>query len=317
MGLRGNITRTNLAYANLNRDWRVYEALGKSLITKARRLHRSDTNGLDIEEMIYAVDSSSIDLCVSLFPWAKFKKTNSAVKMHTQMELTGSIPVFISITAGCVHDVNFLDEILFEPGSIYIFDRGYLDFRRLRRIATFGAYFVIRSKTNTRISVTEAHPVEESLGLNCDQTVRFSSVQGKRDYPERLRRISYIDPLTEKKLTFLTNCFHLPAVVVADIYRNRWQIELFFKWIKQNLRIKSFYGNSENAVRTQIWIAICVYLMVACLNKEHRIEGQLSRILQLLSVNVFEKLPLRELLMNSAPMKDSEPNSNQLTFNGF
>lgn len=317
MGVRGEITRTNLAYANLHRDWRVYEALAQILVAKARRLHLGDANGLEIEEMVYVVDSTSIDLCVTLYPWATFKRTNGAVKMHTQMELTGSIPVFVRVTTGSVADVDFLDRIFYEAGCLYVFDRGYLDFRRLRRIALAGAWFVIRPKRNTRFSVAGSRPVDKTTGLRCDQTIRLSSAQGRRDYPERLRRVVYVDPDTGKRLAFLTNHFGLPALAIAKIYKNRWRIELFFKWIKQNLRIKAFYGTSENAVRTQIWIAVSVYLMVAILNKELNTDEKLSRILQVLSVNVFEKVPLCELLMKSAPEESADPNLNQLMLNGF
>lgn len=317
MGVRGNITRTNLAYANKHRDWRVYEALAQVLVRKARRLYAGDANGLDIDEMVYAVDASTIDLCLSMFPWARFKSTKAAIKLHTQIDLTGSIPVFISLTEGSVHDVNFLDDMYFEAGSIYVFDRGYLDFTRLYRIATAGGYFVIRSKKNTRFTVCESHPVDKSTGLRCDQSIRLSTAKGKKGYPERIRRIGYFDEQTQKRLTFLTNNFTLPALTIAAIYKHRWRIELFFKWIKQNLRIKVFYGTSENAVYTQIWIAMCTYLMIACLSKTHRIDESLSRILQILSVNTFQKLPVGELLTANMLEKSNNSTSNQLTFNGF
>jgi len=267
MGIKGNVTRTNLAYANEHRDWRVYEALAQVLIRKARRLYADDSTGLDLDEMVYAVDASTIDLCLSVFPWASFRKAKGAIKLHTQIDLHGPIPVFIRITDGSVYDVHFLDQIIFEAGSIYVFDRGYFDFKRLFRIEKANSYFVIRSKKNTRFYVFESRPVDKSTGLRCDQVIRLSSAKGKRDYPKRLRRISFIDTETGKRLVFLTNHLDLPAITIAIIYKSRWKIELFFKWIKQNLRIKAFYGTSENAVRTQIWIALCVYLMVACLNK--------------------------------------------------
>ena len=296
MGIRGNITRTNLAYANEHRDWRVYEALAQILIRKARRLYAGDSNGLDLDEMVYAVDASTIDLCLSVFPWAHFRSTKAAIKLHTQIDLTGPIPVFMRITDGSVHDVHFMDQIDYHPGSIYVFDRGYLDFSRLFRIETARSYFVIRSKSNTRFYVIESRPVDKTTGLRCDQTIRLQTKKGKRDFPRRLRRISYVDTESGKRLVFLTNHFDLPALTIAAIYKNRWQIELFFKWIKQNLRIKAFFGTTENAVRTQIWIALCVYLLVACLNKIHGIDESLSRILQILSVNVFQKVPFNELL---------------------
>lgn len=315
MGIRGNITRTNLAYANEFRDWRVYEALAGILIRKARELYAEDANGLDIEEMVYAVDASTIDLCLSMFPWATFRRTKAAIKLHTQIDLKGSIPVFICITDGSVHDVHFLDQIRFEAGSIYVFDRGYVDFRRLYAIHKAGAFFVIRVKSNTRFYVSESRPVDKSTGLRCDQIIRLNTDKAKRDFPTHLRRISFVDPLTNKRLVFLTNHFDLPALAVAAIYKSRWQIELFFKWIKQNLRIKAFYGTSENAVRTQIWIAICVYLKVACLNKVHGINQSMSRILQVLSVNVFQKEPIHQLLRSYDTRDAKNDICNQLTFN--
>lgn len=317
MGVRGNITRTNLAYANEQRDWQVYEALAQVLIRKARRLHAGDSNGLDLDEMVYAVDSSTIDLCLSMFPWANFRKTKSAIKLHTQIDLIGSIPVFMRITEGAKHDVHFLNQMIFEAGSIYVFDRGYLDFTCLFGIERANAFFVIRSKTNIRFHVAESRPVDKSTGLRCDQTIRLSTARSKRSYPQLLRRISYMDTETGKRLTFLTNHFGLSAIRIAEIYKARWQIELFFKWIKQNLRIKAFYGTSENAVRTQIWIAISVYLMVACLNKLNGIDESLSRILQVLSVNVFRKVPVNQLLTNDNKQNSSNDNCNQLILNGF
>lgn len=317
MGVRGNISRTNLAYANSHRDWRVYQALAHILIQKARRLYADDTHGLDIDEIVYAVDASTIDLCLSMFPWAKFKATKAAIKLHTQIDITGCIPVVISITEGAVHDVNFLDEMYFEAGSIYVFDRGYLDFERLYRINTAGGYFVIRSKKNTRFTVLESRPVDKSSGLRCDQIIRLSTLKGRKDYPERIRRIGFFDAETKKRLTFLTNNFEISALIIAAIYKNRWRIELFFKWIKQNLRIKVFYGTSRNAVYTQIWIAVCTYLMVACLSKTHGIGESLSRILQILSVNVFQKLPLVELVPKSKSEDLDSEELNQLILNGF
>lgn len=317
MGIRGKVTRTNLAYANEHRDWRVYEALTQVLIRKARRHYSADSNGLDIDEMVYAVDASTIDLCLSMFPWAHFRKTKAAIKLHTQIDLSGSIPVFIRITDGSVHDVHFMDRMLLEAGSIYVFDHGYLDFARLFKIGRANAYFVIRAKSNTSFHIRESRPVDKSCGLRCDQTIRLSTYKGKRDYPEKLRRISFFDTETRKRLVFLTNHFDLPAELIAAIYKRRWQIELFFKWIKQSLRIKAFFGTSENAVRTQIWIAICVYLMVACLNKVHGFDESLSRILQILSVNVFQKVPVSQLLGDYASDKSESPIRNQLSFNGF
>ena len=267
--------------------------------------------------MVYALDSTTIDLCLSMFPWATFRQTKSAIKLHTLMDLRGSIPVFISITEGSVHDVNILDKILIEAGSIYVMDHGYVDFARLHRIEEARAFFVTRAKSNLRFYVSHSNPVDRSSGLRCDQIIGLSIKKSKTDYPAKLRRIRYVDPETGQSLTFLTNQFELPALTIAAVYKSRWHIELFFKWIKQNLRIKSFYGTSTNAVKTQIWIAICVYLMVACLNKMHGLNENLSRILQVLSVNVFQKDPVVQLLAKIETMNDNSSNSNQLMFNDF
>jgi hypothetical protein len=317
MGFRGKVTRTNLAYANEHRDWRVYADLAQVLIRRARRLYASDSHGLDLEEMVYALDASTIDLCLTLFPWAHFRPTKAAVKLHTMMDLRGSIPVFISITDGSVHDVNILDEIAFEPGSIYVMDRGYVDFRRLNRIHQAGAFFVTRAKSNLAFYVSQSRPVDQSIGLRCDQRIGLKTAKSKRDYPEKLRRIRFIDAETGKRFVFLTNHGGLPAITVARIYKRRWHIELFFKWIKQNLRIKAFYGTTENAVKTQIWAAISVYLMIACLNKIHGFDENLSRILQVLSVNAFQKEPLSQILTKFDTREDDLELRNQLTFNGF
>ncbi|MBC2602524.1 IS4 family transposase [Puniceicoccus vermicola] len=309
MGIRGKIVRTNLAYANGNRDWRVYEALAQILIHKARRLYVEDSNGLDIEEMVYALDASTIDLCLSMFPWAHFRQTKAAVKLHTMIDLRGSIPVFMRITDGSVHDVSILDEMIFKPSSIYVMDREYVDFAWLYRIHQAGAFFVTRAKSNMAFYVSDSLPVDKASGLRCDHSVGLKTAKSKRDYPAKLRRIRFVDPETGKSLVFINNHFGLSAVTIAKIYpaeRDRWHIvpsgrrhqQLFFKWIKQNLRIKAFYGTSENAVKTQIWIAICVYLMVACLNKIHGFGEKLSRILQVLSVNAFQKAPLHQLFMD-------------------
>ena len=317
MGFRGNITRTNLAYANEHRDWRVYADLAQVLIRRARRLYASDGHGLDIDEMVYALDASTIDLCLSMFPWAHFRQTKAAVKLHTMIDLKGSIPVFISITAGSVHDVNILDDIAFEPGSIYAMDRGYVDFQRLYRIHQAGAFFVTRAKSNMAFYVSTSRPVDKTTGLRSDQRIGLKTNKSKCDYPEKLRRVRYTDAETGKSLVFITNHFGLPAITIAYIYKSRWHIELFFKWIKQNLRIKAFYGTSENAVKTQIWVAISVYLMVACLNKIHGFDENLSRILQVLSVNAFQKEPINQILTKLETRNDDLELRNQLMFNGF
>jgi len=317
MGFRGNITRTNLAYANEHRDWRVYADFAQLLIRRARKLYSEDSHGLDIDEIVYALDASTIDLCLTLFPWAHFRTTKAAIKLHTLMDLNGSIPVFISITDGSVNDVNALDYLRFEAGSIYVMDRGYIDFKRLNRIHRAGAFFVTRAKTNLAFNVSQSHPVDKKTGLRCDQNINLRTTKSKHDYPEKLRRIRYMDTEIGKSLVFISNHFELPATTIAAIYKRRWQIELFFKWIKQNLRIKTFYGRSENAVKTQIWIAVCVYLMVACLNKAHHLDENLSRILQILSVNVFQKEPINQVLTKSEAESSSIELHNQLTFNDF
>ncbi len=318
MGIRGNVTRTNLAYANEHRNWRVYGAFAQVLIAKARRLYAEDTIGLDIEEIVYALDASStIDLCLSLFGWATFRRAKAAIKLHTMIDLRGSIPVFISITDGSVHEVNILDELAFEPASIYVMDRGYLDFERLFRIQLATAFFVTRAKRNMSFYVSASQPVDRSSGISCDQTIRLTVAKSKSQYPDKLRRIRYRDGATGQWLVFLTNNFTLPALTIAAIYKSRWQIELFFKWIKQNLRIKAFFGNTENAVKTQIWIAICVYLMIACLKKMHGITENLSRILQVLSVNVFQKDPIYQLLTKFETRKPDLALHKQLVFKDF
>ena len=317
MGIRGNVTRTNLAYANEHRDWRVYQELASLLTTRARRLYADDGQDLGIEEMVYALDSTTIDLCMNLFPWATFRREKSAIKLHTLLDIRGSIPVFISITEASVHDVNTLDDIAFEPASIYVMDRGYIDFARLHTIEQARAYFVTRAKHNLAFYVVQSRPVDKANGLKCDQTIKLTIAKTKRAYPNALRRISCTDTETNVSFTFLSNHFGLSAQTIATLYKNRWKIELFFKWIKQNLRIKAFYGLSENAVKTQIWIAICVYIVVACLNKSLGINANLSKMLQVCSVNAFQKEPLNELLTKHALTTDEPPVCNQLTFNDF
>ena len=317
MGIRGNVTRTNLAYANEHRNWRLYEALAQVLIAKARRLYAQDAIGLDVDEMVYALDASTIDLCLSLFRWAIFRRTKAAIKLHTMMDLRGSIPVFISITDASVHDVNILDELAFEPASIYVMDRAYVDFERLFRIHSAAAFFVTRAKSNMSFYVSASQPVDRSSGISCDQIIGLKVAKSKSQYPGKLRRIRYRDEATGKWLVFLTNNFTLPALTIAAIYKSRWRIELFFKWIKQNLRIKAFYGTTENAVKTQIWVAICVYLMVACLKKVHGVTENLSRILQVMSVNVFQKDPVYQLLAKFETREPELALHNQLMFKGF
>lgn len=317
MGFRGNITRSNLAYANLWRDWRVYEALAQVLIRKTKRLYAAEKDPIGLNGMVVAVDSSTIDLCLTLFPWADFRKTKAAVKIHTQMDLQGSIPLFIDVTKGREHDVSFLDRMPVAPGTIYVMDRGYLDFARLFRLGQAGAFFVIRAKRNLDFHVRESRKVAKNTGLRSDQTIRLSGALSKERYPIALRRVHFFDEETGKDLVFLSNDFSIPALTVALVYKSRWQIELFFKWIKQNLRIKSFFGTSDNAVRTQIWIAICTYLLVASLKKTLPIDHSLTRILQVLSVNAFQKVSIHQILTESFTNFDKTESPKQLIFNDF
>ena len=295
MGIRGNIARSTLAYANENRDWRIYCDFAQTLIHQARKLYADDDFGLELEETVYALDASTIDLCLSLFPWARFRKTKGAIKLHTLLDLKGNIPAFIAITDGKVQDVNILDELAPEAGAIYIMDRGYLDFARLYTIHQFSAFFVIRLKRNTKFRRLYSRPVDRTTGVICDQTIVLSGFYSKKDYPEKLRRVKYFDAEKNQRFNFLTNQFLLPPLIIAELYKNRWQIELFFKWIKQHLRIKSFYGTSENAVKTQIWIAVSVYVLVAIIKKRLNLDQSLYTILQILSITLFEKMPLYQI----------------------
>lgn len=299
MGIRSNISRSNLAHANENRDWRIYADFAQVLIHTARELYKNDEFCIELDQTVYALDSTTIDLCLSLFPWARFRKQKGAIKLHTLIDLRGCIPSFIKITDGKVHDVNILDELVPEPGSVYVMDRGYLDFARLYTIHLCFASFVIRSKKNLKFQRLYSHPIDKSTGLVCDQTIVFSNSGAAKDYPEKLRRIRYYDAKNQKYLTFLTNNFALPALTIALIYKSRWQIELFFKWIKQHLRIKAFYGTSENSVKTQVWIAISVYVLVAIIKKRLNLDHSLYTILQIFSVTLFEKVPILQTLTNS------------------
>jgi transposase len=296
MGIRSKVSRSTLAKANENRDWRIYADFAQHLIQTARTLYRNETFGVELSDTVYALDSSTIDLCLSLFPWARFRKTKGAVKLHTLLDLRGSIPTFIEITDGKCHDVNILDELIPEPGCYYIMDRGYLDFKRLHNFERHGAYFVIRAKSNFKFRRLYSNSIDKSIGLKCDQTILLTGFYPSKNYPDKLRRIRYHDSETDKRFTFLTNNFSLPAITITQLYKSRWQIELFFKWIKQHLKIKSFYGTSENAVKTQIWIAISVYLLVAIAKKRLNIEAPLYTFLQILSVTPFEKVPILQLL---------------------
>ena len=299
MGIRSKVSRSTLAKANENRDWRIYADFAQILIQNARELYRDEKFGVELSETVYALDSSTIDLCLSLFPWATFRKTKGAIKLHTLLDLRGNIPTFIEITDGKYHDVNVLDELIPEPGCYYIMDRGYLDFERLHNFESSDAYFVIRAKSNFQFRRLYSKNVDKSTGLKCDQTILLTGFYPSKNYPDKLRRIRYHDSETDKNFTFLTNNFSIPARTITQLYRSRWQIELFFKWIKQHLKIKSFYGTSENAVKTQIWIAISVYLLVAIVKKRLNIEASLYTFMQILSVTPFEKIPILQLLRDT------------------
>ena len=299
MGFRGNITRSTLADANERREWRIYADFAQVLIHTARELYRGEDFGAELDETVYALDSTTIDLCLSLFPWARFRKRKGAVKLHTLLDLSGNIPSYIEITDGKVHDVNILDDLIPEPGSFYVMDRGYVDFARLYRFTEHAAFFVTRAKANLQCRRLYSGPIDKSLGLLFDQTVVLTGFYAAKDYPDKLRRTRYRDDQTERTLTFLSNNFTVPALTIAQLYKCRWQVELFFRWIKQHLRIKAFYGTSENAVKTQIWIAISVYVLVAIIKKELRLQASLYTILQILSVTAFEQVPITQVLMNS------------------
>jgi len=300
MGLRARISRSTLAHANERRDWRIWADFAQVLIREARELYAEDRFGVDLDETAYAFDSTTISLCLSLFPWARFKKTKAAVKAHTLLDLRGNIPCWIHVTTGEVCDVTVLDVLPVEPGAFYILDRGYLDFARLFALAEHSAFFITRTKRNINYRRLYSRPVDKSVGLRCDQTVALVHYYAHRHYPDNLRLIKYVDPETAKRLSFLTNNFQLPALTVAQLYRRRWQVELFFRWIKQHLRIKAFFGASENAVITQIWIAVSVYVMVAIMKKRlHLPDLSLYSILQILSVSLFEKKPILSALRPS------------------
>ena len=292
MGIRGKVSRNTLANANQVRDWRIYEDFAQILIARARKLYIHDSFGIDLGNTVYALDSTTIDLCLSLFPWAEFRKTKGAVKLHTLLDLRGSIPTVVVITHGKIHDVNILDQIAIEPGAFYVMDRGYLDFARLHRIHESGAFFIIRAKRNFRFKRVYSQKVDKSTGIQCDQIVAPENFYAKKDYPSKLRRIKYYDTENDMRLIFLTNNLILPAQTIADLYRCRWHVELFFKWIKQHLRIKAFYGTTENAVKTQVWIAISVYVLVSIVKKLLKLDQSLYTILQILSVTLFEKTPI-------------------------
>ncbi len=312
MGFRGKVSRNTLAHANEFRDWRIYADFAQILIARARHLYANDSFDVELKQMVYALDSTTIDLCLSLFPWAKFRKHKAAVKLHTLLDLHGNIPSVIFMTHGKIHDVKILDELVLEAGAIYLMDRGYLDFARLYKIHQTPAFFITRAKRNFSFQRLYSHPIEKITGLQCDQTIVLEGFYAQKDYPTLLRRIRYFDTARDKRLIFLTNNFVLPALTITHLFRCRWQIELFFKWIKQHLRIKAFYGTSENAVKTQIWIAISVYVLVAIVKRQLGLEMNLYTILQILSITLFEKRPILQAFSNEIYINQQNDTSNQL-----
>ena len=312
MGIRSKVARNTLANANKKRDWRIYADFAQLLIYEAQELYRNEDFGIELTESVYALDSTTIDLSLSVFPWANFRQNKAAIKLHTLLDLRGNIPTFIHISDGKLHDVNVLDKLIPEPGSFYIMDRGYLDFSRLFHINQWAAFFVIRAKSNFQFHRIYSHPTEQDTGVKCDQTIRLAGFYPSKDYPDKLRRIKYFDSTTGKTFVFLTNNFTLPAQTIADLYRCRWQVELFFKWIKQHLRIKSFFGTSENAVKSQVWIAVSVYVIVAIIKKRLKITTSLYTILQVLSLTIFEKMPLLQIVTKNDYKSKTNVPSNQL-----
>ena len=312
LGIRSVMARNTLANANMVRDWRIYADVAQSLIGIARRLYIDEPFGVDLKETVYALDTTTIDLCLSVFPWAPFRTAKAAVKLHTLLDLRGNIPTFIHISDGKMHEVNVLDQLLPEPGAFYIIDRGFIDFERLYRFHEAGSFFVTRGKSNLKAKRRYSHPIDRSTGLICDQTVVLTGFQSHKDFESPLRRIRFKDPETAKNLVFLTNNFTLPALTITELYRCRWQVELFFKWIKQHLRIKAFFGTSENAVKSQIWIAVSVYVLVAIVKKRLNLSASLYEMLQILSLTMFERIPLDQLLAQIVPDEMQHASGNQL-----
>lgn len=313
LGIKQVVSHSSLTRANENRDWRIWADFANHLIRVARPLYVEDNDfTLELNNTVYALDASTIDLCLSVFHWAKFRQKKGAVKLHTLMDLRGDIPVFIAITDGKVHDVNVLDQIFLEAGAFYIVDKGYYDFERLNKIDRAKSFFVIRAKKNLKFNRLYSHAVDKSTGLKCDQTIKLTGINSKIAYPDKLRRIKYLDETKPKTYIFLTNNFELDALTITSLYKNRWHIELFFKWIKQHLKIKKFWGYSENAVKTQIWIAVCTYLLVAIIKRQLNLKLSLYEILQILSVSVFDKTPLNQLLMKDNLQLSDDVGHNQL-----
>lgn len=312
VGIRGRVARSTLSDANAARDWRIYRDFALALIAQARKLYANEPFGVELSNTVYALDTTTIDLCLALFPWARFKKTKAAVRLHTLLDLRGNIPTFVHISDGKMHEVNVLDQIAFEAGSFYIMDRGFLDFARLYALHLAQAFFVTRARSNTQYRRLYSHAIDKACGLRCDQTIVLTGVDSCTDYPVQLRRVKFYDAEHDKLLVFLTNNFDLPAPTIAQLYRCRWQVELFFKWIKQHLRIKAFFGTSENAVKTQVWIAITTYVLVAIVKKRLTLPASLHTLLQILSLTLFEKTPLHQLLDKIEDVDDQMPNVNQL-----
>ena len=312
MGIRNTVSRSTLADANEGRDWRIYQEFAQRLIAQARMLYAKEDLGLDLSSTVYALDSTTIDLCLSVFPWAHFRTTKAAVKMHTLLDLRGSIPSFIHVSDGKMHDVRALDLLIPEAGAIYVMDRAYVDFARLHRLHLAGAFFVTRAKSNLDAHRMYSAQTDRSIGIICDQTIALDGIYTQQDYPESLRRIRFKDPETGKTLVFLTNNFTLPAATICALYKSRWQVELFFKWIKQHLRIQRFYGTSENAVKSQIWIAVSVYVLVAIIKKRLNLDASLYTLLQILSVTLFEKMPIQQALQGISGEAENTDFSNQL-----
>jgi len=312
MGFRSSVAHSTLADANRSRDWRIYADLAQVLIRRARKLYAHEPLGIELNQTVYALDSTTIDLCLSLFPWARFRSTKAAVKLHTLLDVRGPIPTMIAISQGKQADVRVLDELVLEPGAFYVMDRAYVDFERLYRFVRASSFFVTRNKTGIKLNRLASRPVDRSTGLRSDHIVWLTQPKSVARYPDRLRRVSYRDPEDGKVLVFLTNNFDLPALVIAHLYKLRWRVELFFKWIKQNLRIKHFFGTSDNAVKTQVWVSVCVYVLVAIVRKELRLEPSLSQILQILSVNAFAQVPMAELVVNTQSQEELSFIHNQL-----
>src|ERR1700730_11599353 len=312
LGIRGQVSRNTLAHANSVRDWRIYADFAQVLITRARVLYADDGFGVELAQTVYALDATTIDLCLALFPWAEFREHKGAVRLHTLLDLRGNIPTVVIITHGKVHEVNILDQLSFEAGAFYVMDRGYLDFWRLYKLHLASGFFVTRARKRFAFQRLYSQPVDRATGVICDQIVTLVNPVPRQGYPEKLRRIRYRDVLTDQRLVFLTNNFNLPPLTIAELYRSRWQVELFFKWIKQHLRIKNFYGTSENALRTQIWIAISVYVLVAIVKKELHLQGSLYRMLQICSVTLFEKTPISQALSSADDQTDLDHLCKQL-----